>query len=62
MRAPRRLIAFAAVAALVGAACGSDDDTSDSATTDASLPRTPGRYLTSPSTKTIAGSSPPAKT
>lgn len=37
MRAPRRLIAFAAVAALVGAACGSDDDTSDSSadTTDA---------------------------
>ena len=32
MRASRRLIAFAAVAALVGAACGSDDDTSDSAT------------------------------
>jgi arabinogalactan oligomer / maltooligosaccharide transport system substrate-binding protein len=29
MRAPRRLIAFAAVAALVGAACGSDDDTSE---------------------------------
>ncbi len=26
MRVPRRLIAFAAVAALVGAACGSDDD------------------------------------
>jgi arabinogalactan oligomer / maltooligosaccharide transport system substrate-binding protein len=26
MRAPRRLIAFAAVAALVGAACGGDDD------------------------------------
>ena len=33
MRASRRLIAFAAVAALVGAACGSDDD-SDSATAD----------------------------
>jgi arabinogalactan oligomer / maltooligosaccharide transport system substrate-binding protein len=31
MRASRRLIAFAAVAALVGAACGSDDDSSESA-------------------------------
>ncbi len=31
MRAPRRLIAFAAVAALVGAACGSDSDSDSSA-------------------------------
>ena len=30
MRASRRLIAFAAVAALLGAACGSDDDSSES--------------------------------
>ncbi|HSL73606.1 MAG TPA: maltose ABC transporter substrate-binding protein [Ilumatobacteraceae bacterium] len=36
MRVPRRLIAFAAVAALVGAACGSDDDeaTGDTTVTD----------------------------
>jgi arabinogalactan oligomer / maltooligosaccharide transport system substrate-binding protein len=36
MRVPRRLIAFAAVAALVGAACGSDDDeaTTDTGDTD----------------------------
>jgi maltose-binding protein MalE len=33
MRVPRRLIAFAAVAALVGAACGSDDDSSTGDTT-----------------------------
>ena len=33
MRASRRLIAFVAVAALVGAACGSDDDSSAGDTT-----------------------------
>jgi arabinogalactan oligomer/maltooligosaccharide transport system substrate-binding protein len=36
MRAPRRLIAFAAVAALVGAACGGDDD--DTTATDTTEP------------------------
>jgi maltose-binding protein MalE len=40
MRASRRLIAFAAVAALVGAACGSDSDTDSSAESTDAAPAT----------------------
>jgi maltose-binding protein MalE len=40
MRVQRRLIAFAAVAALVGAACGSDDDAATSDTSDSGATET----------------------
>ncbi len=46
MRATRRLIAFAAVAALVGASCGSDDTSSSSANTDAGTETTDGSDTT----------------
>ena len=59
MRASRRLIAFAAVAALVGAACGSDDDTSDSSAEDTTATETPA---TTEGTETTDTTEAPATT
>ena len=51
MRASRRLIAFAAVAALVGAACGSDDS-SDSSTENTDATETTEGSETTDATET----------